>query len=156
MSGTGAKNDGGRWNEKGLAVVYMSETRSLACLETIVHLNAGGLPLNRILVDVQIPDDVWKARETVDLSQLVGWDVSPASVTSIAYGNDWLRSRRSALLVVPSVIVPEEMNVLVNPTHSDSAALVAVKRRRWTYDPRITKHSISARALRSRSGVSRK
>ena len=139
MFGTGAKNDGGRWNAKGLAVIYTSENRSLACLETVVHLNAGGLPLNRLLVEIEIPDELWEARETVDVSPLVGWDVSPASVTSISHGSDWLRSQRSALLVVPSVIVPEEMNVLVNPAHPDSARLVAVKRRRWTYDPRVAK-----------------
>jgi RES domain-containing protein len=59
LSGAGAKATGGRWNAAGVAVVYTSQTRALACLETVVHLNAGGLPLNRYLVEVRIPDEVW-------------------------------------------------------------------------------------------------
>ncbi len=58
LSGAGAKATGGRWNAAGVACVYASETRALACLQTIVHLNAGGLPLNRNLVAVTIPDDI--------------------------------------------------------------------------------------------------
>jgi RES domain-containing protein len=66
LSGKGAEITGGRWNEKGAAVVYAAASRSLACLETIVHLAAGGLPLNRYLVEISIPDPVWAAaqRET--------------------------------------------------------------------------------------------
>jgi RES domain-containing protein len=58
LSGAGAKVTGDRWNAAGAAVVYASQTRALACLETVVHLNAGGLPLNRYLVEVTIPDDL--------------------------------------------------------------------------------------------------
>lgn len=139
MSGTGAKKSGGRWNEEGVAIVYTSESRSLACLETVVHLNAGGLPLNRFLIEITIPDSVWSAREQVDVTTLVGWDTEPASLTSIAFGVGWVRGERSAILVVPSVIVPEEMNVIINPLHSDSAAIVAQKVRKWTYDLRMVK-----------------
>lgn len=139
MTGAGAKLTGGRWNEKGVSVVYAAENRSLACLETIVHLNAGGLPLNRYLVEVNIPDDVWGAREEVNATKLVGWDARPASRTSIGFGTEWARSRRTPILVVPSVVVPEEANVLVNPLHPSSASLIARKVRLWTYDPRVAK-----------------
>lgn len=139
MTGVGAKLTGGRWNEKGIAVVYAAASRSLACLETIVHLNAGGLPLNRYLVEVTIPDDVWIAREEADATKLVGWDARPASRTSIGFGTEWARSRRTAILVVPSVVVPEEANVLVNPLHPSSGSLTARKVRPWTYDPRVAK-----------------
>lgn len=61
LSGKGAEITGGRWNEKGVAVVYAAENRSLACLETLVHLAAGGLPFNRYLVEISIPDPVWAA-----------------------------------------------------------------------------------------------
>ncbi len=139
MTGAGAKLTGGRWNEKGVSVVYAAQNRSLACLETIVHLNAGGLPLNRYLVEVAIPDDVWGAREEVVATKLVGWDARPASRTSIGFGTEWARSRRAPILVVPSVVVPEEANVLVNPLHPSSASLIARKVRLWTYDPRVAK-----------------
>ncbi|MBI0436174.1 RES family NAD+ phosphorylase [Roseomonas sp. KE0001] len=140
LSGIGAKLTGGRWNEAGIPLTYAAESRALACLETIVHLNEGGLPLNRYLVEISIPDDVWKAREEHAASALpVGWDARPASRTSIAFGSGWLRSQRSAILVVPSVIVPEETNVLINPQHEAADRIKAKKVRLWTYDPRMTK-----------------
>jgi RES domain-containing protein len=122
LSGVGAKSTGGRWNAAGVAVVYTSQTRALACLETVVHLNAGGLPLNRYLVEVTIPDDVWtSARMTPSASLPVGWNAEPAGRASIEFGMN-SRSGTSALLVVPSVIVPEEFNVLINPATSRQCA----------------------------------
>ncbi len=140
LSGEGAKQTGGRWNEAGIAIVYASETRALACLETIVHLNAGGLPLNRYLVEITIPDDVWRrARVETAPSLPVGWDAQPAGQVSLRLGRDWARSRACAILVVPSAIVPEESNILINPVHPDTARITARKHRRWLYDPRLTK-----------------
>jgi RES domain-containing protein len=140
LSGAGAKKTGGRWNEKDVPVVYASETRALACLETVVHLNAGGLPLNRYLVAVTIPDGIWANARTESASSLaVGWDAEPAGRVSVKFGTDWIRSGSSALLVVPSVIVPEEFNVLINPQHSASRGITATKVRKWLYDPRLTK-----------------
>lgn len=140
LSGAGAKATGGRWNTAGVPLVYTSETRALACLETVVHLNAGGLPLNRYLVAVTIPDDVWANAQTERPASLaVGWDAEPAGRASIEFGTDWIRSNSSALLFVPSVIVPEEINVLISPQHSASARITATKVRKWLYDPRLTK-----------------
>lgn len=133
MSGAGAKNTGGRWNPIGAAVIYTSENIALAVLETIAHLRSGGL-LNRYLVRVDVPDDVWAARQV--LSPPVGWDAMPAGMVSIQAGETWLLSKASALLVVPSVIVPEESNVLINPLHPDTARIVATALRKWHYDPR--------------------
>jgi RES domain-containing protein len=138
LSGAGAKATGGRWNEPGVAVVYASETRALACLETIVHLNAGGLPFNRYLVEITIPDEVWDNAQTETANGLrVGWDAAPAAQVSIQVGTTWVRTGGSALLLVPSIIVPEERNVLINPAHADTARITAVKQRKWLYDPHL-------------------
>lgn len=139
MSGGGAKGTGGRWNAKGAAVLYTSENRSLACLETLVHLASGGLPLNRILVRLDVPDDVWQKAKVFDpnLTVNVGWDTEPAGMVSIDAGTHWLSSGATSLMVVPSSIVSEEMNVLINPAHPDAKQIVATKIRRWTYDPRL-------------------
>jgi RES domain-containing protein len=140
LSGAGAKATGGRWNETGIAMVYASETRALACLETIVHLNAGGLPFNRYLVELTIPDEVWGNAQVATANGLrVGWDAEPAGLVSIQFGTAWVRAGGSALLLVPSVIVPEECNVLVNPAHADSARITSVKQRKWLYDPRLAR-----------------
>jgi len=142
LSGTGARITGGRWNDTGVAMVYCSTSRALACLETVVHLNAGGLPLNRYLVEIAIPDSVWKAAQIETASSLaVGWDAEPYGRVSIAFGSAWIATKSSALLFVPSVIVPEEVNVLINPTHPDAAGIKARKMRKWLYDSRL-KHRV--------------
>lgn len=138
LTGSGARKTGGRWNRPGDALVYASETRALCCLETIVHLNAGGLPLNRYLVSITVPAAIWRRARTEHPGTLpVGWDADPIGRASLQFGTAWIRSAATALLRVPSVIVPDEHNVLINPAHPDSAALVATKVRRWLYDPRL-------------------
>ena len=138
MEGVGAKMTGGRWNRKGAALVYTASTRALACLETVVHLSAGGLPLNRHLVRIEIPDDVWAKRQTLnEKTAPVGWDALPAGKVSLDTGDQWLSGGTSCLLEVPSTIVPEEMNVLINPAHPDTARITATKVRKWRYDIRI-------------------
>jgi RES domain-containing protein len=138
LSGAGARTTGGRWNPVGDPLVYASESQALACLETVVHLNAGGLPLNRYLVAVTIPAAVWAgARSETPASLPVGWDADPAGRASVRFGAAWLRAMDSALLRVPSVIVPDEYNMLINPLHPDSRAIAAVKLRKWLYDPRL-------------------
>lgn len=142
MSGSGAKATGGRWNEVGVAMVYAASSRALACLETLVHLNAGGLPLNRYLVEIEVPDDLWQAAERATAASVgLGWDAEPAARASIAFGTQWANSKRSALLIVPSVIVPEENNLLINPSHPAAAGLQARKLRRWLYDPRMVRNA---------------
>ena len=138
LSGGGAQATGGRWNKKDHAVLYTSATRALACLETLVHLNASGLPLNRYLVEITIPEPVWTAAQRETQASLpVGWDAEPAGLTSIGFGTEWILGKGSALLVLPSVIVPEDFNVLVNPAHPDAGRIACRKIRRWLYDPRL-------------------
>ncbi|NUZ06148.1 RES family NAD+ phosphorylase [Piscinibacter koreensis] len=138
LGGRGAEKTGGRWNRKGRPVVYSASSIALACLETIVHLNADGLPLNRFLVRIEVPDEVWARREVRTAADLpVGWSAIPEGKVSLDTGDAWLQSGASALLLVPSVIVPEEFNALVNPAHRDAARLVARKERPWFYDQRL-------------------
>ena len=140
LTGAGAKATGGRWNEVGVAMVYTSDSIALACLETVVHLNAAGLPFNRYLVAVTIPDDVWAAALVQSPAALpIGWEAGPAGRTSIGLGSGWVRSRSTAVMRVPSVIVPEEFNALINPAHPDAQRIRAQKLRRWLYDPRLGK-----------------
>jgi len=134
MSGTGAKNTGGRWNSIGMAVTYSSENIALAVHEAVVHPKIGGLPLDRYLVRIDVPDEVWAARQV--LTPAVGWEALPAGMISIQAGDAWLQGLASALLVVPSVVVPEESNMLVNPLHPAAASIVATRVRKWHYDSR--------------------
>lgn len=138
LTGAGAKITGGRWNPKGAAMVYCAENISLAAMETLVHHHDTHLPLNRYLVRIDIPDDVWRSAESLDVRTApVGWDALPAGRASINYGSTWLASRRSACLRVPSIVTPEESNVLLNPLHPDAGRIIATKLRKWLYDPRL-------------------
>lgn len=141
LTGRGAWVTGGRWNRPGLAVVYASRAISLACLETLVHYDAAALPLNRYLVRIDIPEDVWEARHSFDAqaSAHVGWDAQPAGRVSLDHGDAWWRAKVSALLEVPSAIVPDESHLLIHPEHPDTRRIRAVKLRRWLYDARLLK-----------------
>lgn len=138
LSGEGAKRTGGRWNRRGLALVYCSQSIALAVLETLAHLNQWDLPLNRFLVEVSIPDPLWQSRQIVGRESAPGgWDAIPAGMASVSFGDIWLASASSAVLEVPSVIVPEECNVLLNPLHPDASRIQVRTIRRWSYDHRI-------------------
>ena len=138
LAGTGAKVTGGRWNRPGTALVYCTESIALAALESIIHLNAAGLPLNRYLVRIDIPDSVWSAAVILHAAVApVGWDAMPTGKASLDAGDAWATSGVSAVLLVPSVIVPEENNVLINPTHAGTKTITASKIRRWQYDARL-------------------
>ncbi len=136
LNGTGAKNTGGRWNSKGTPMVYCASNIALATLETVHYLRSGGLPFNRYLVRIDVPDAVWDARQILDPLP-GGWDAIPAGLSARIAGDAWSESKASALLLVPSVIVPDEYNVLITPEHPDATKLVATTLRRWIYDPRF-------------------
>ena len=101
--------------------------------------------MNRILVQLDVPDDVWAKRNIFDgtVPQNIGWDVCPAGMVSINFGTAWANASRadgaSALLEVPSAIVPEEKNILINPAHPDVAQIKVIQIRKWTYDVRLQK-----------------
>lgn len=138
LIGGGARVTGGRWNSKGNAVVYASTSIALATLETLAHLGDSIAIRNAFLVHVIVPASVWSDREVVHASQLdPTWLAEPPGSTSIRFGDEWLTSGRSAILLVPSVIVPEESNVLINPAHPHAALISAAVSRQFIYDPRL-------------------
>lgn len=126
LTGAGAAKSPGRWNEAGQRVLYAAPTIAMAVLETAAHIDDAGLPLNRYLVELTVPDAVWAARETKRVSDLdVTWAAIPAGRESVQQGADWYRSATAALLEVPSVIVPEESTVVINATHPQAGSIAA-------------------------------
>lgn len=135
LSGGGAAKNPGRWNEDGQPALYTAPTIAIAVLETAAHIDTAGLPLNRFLVRVDVPDLAWTSRETLNVHTLpAAWSAIPAGKASVAVGAEWLRSLRSLVLVVPSVIVPEESATLINPAHPDARKLTATAIRSFEYD----------------------
>jgi RES domain-containing protein len=126
LSGAGAAKNPGRWNDAGQRVLYAAPTIAIAVLETAAHIDDAGLPLNRYLVEITVPDAIWAAREVLDTHKLdVTWAAIPAGRASVKHGADWIKRASAALLVVPSVIVPEEPAVVINTNHPDAAGLKA-------------------------------
>lgn len=126
LSGGGAARRPGRWNDTGEAVIYAAPTISIAVLETAAHIDDTGLPLNRYLLELDVPDDVWALREELDVATLPpSWSAIPASHASVKIGSAWLASLRSPILLVPSVVVPEERASLINPNHPEGKRITA-------------------------------
>jgi RES domain-containing protein len=135
LTGAGAAKHPGRWNDYKEAVVYCAPTIAMAVLETAAHIDASGLPLNRYLVEIEVADVTWARREEVDIANLPRtWAAIPAGRASLKIGSDWLASLRSPILMVPSVIVPEEWVSLINPRHPDAAAITAKVARPFEYN----------------------
>lgn len=110
LDGEGARLFGGRWNGSGHSVVYASEHISLCVLEQLVHLDVDLIPNNWIVVTIEIPDKC--------LGEKV--DALPETTTAMRqFGDLWVSEKRSLLLVVPSVVVPQENNILINPHHPE-------------------------------------
>jgi RES domain-containing protein len=147
LSGAGAASVGGRYNSLGTAVVYASVNVSLTVLETIVHFGVGTKShSNKYLVEIEVPDDVFAARETMDIEQLKAegyafWDAIPSGQHAQPVGDNWITAGTSLLLELPSAIVPHpgvpDQNILINPAHGDFHRINILRAEKFIYDPRI-------------------
>jgi RES domain-containing protein len=136
LDGEGARRFGGRWNSPGVAVVFTSTHLSLAALEYLVHIDIDEVPDDLVALGVEIPDDAGEHRLTPsDLPAT--WQDMLYSAECRAIGDPWAQDRQSLLLRVPSVIIPEEDNLLINPAHPDAEAVRVVSERSFSYDPRL-------------------
>ena len=126
LSGEGARIAGGRWNSPGRAIVYTSETAALAILEVRVHLDLDWtlLPADYVLM-------------AIDLDELPMESVEAFPTDTVAFGNAWLASRRSVVLSVPSAIVPECRNYLLNVAHPDAERAKIASIRPFSLDNRL-------------------
>lgn len=140
LSGNGARLFGGRWNSEGFFAIYTSCTRSLALLETLAHTPAKMLDTrNYQLITLSIPDNV--RAEEISLSGLHDrWDAPDTRPVTKLMGDKFLRNKTSLLLVVPSVLVPEEKNYILNPLHSDMRKVRIINKRRICFDKRVGSH----------------
>lgn len=112
---SGSKLFPGRWNTPASPIIYTSEHYSTAMLEKLAH-GSGSLPPNQHFIEITIPNGV--SYETASPAHLPGWDHISGAVSK-AFGEMWQRSKRSLLLLVPSIVARLEMNILVNPDHSE-------------------------------------
>lgn len=137
FSGEGARRFGGRWNSLGIPVIYVAQSQSLAMLEVLVHLDTPALLEKYVLFEVEFASPLIK---DLDRSQLPkNWRFDPVPEAVQAIGDDWASSGSSALLRVPSVLVPEESNFLINPRHPDFGSIAISNPRSFEFDQRLAK-----------------
>ena len=138
LAGDGAFRAAGRWHTRGRRVVYCAQSPAAALLEILVHfeIDIQDLPVRYRLLKIEAPDDVQVGRVSVD--QLPADWPQKTEVTR-AVGDGWLTSGSAALLNVPSAIVPETFNVLLNPAHQDAKRIVVVQSGEHVIDPRLLK-----------------
>jgi RES domain-containing protein len=136
LAGGGALRASGRWHTRGRRIVYCAQTPAAALLEALVHfeIEVRDLPARYRLLKIQVPDGV--AVEHLRPERLpAGW-VARSDVTR-AIGDEWISTNRSSLLLVPSAVVPETLNVLLNPSHPDADRFVIVEVSEHVIDPRL-------------------
>jgi RES domain-containing protein len=138
FSGEGARRVGGRWNSRGQGMVYTSGTLSLAALEVFVHMEIEDVATMLAWIRVDIPTEV--KIEYVKIAQLPSdWRNIPAPKVLATMGDNWFRSGSTAILAVPSVVIPIEFNYLINPSHPDFVKLVIDSPQPFELDPRLWK-----------------
>jgi RES domain-containing protein len=135
FSGEGARLFGGRWNSPGAPVVYLSEHQSLGALEILVHMQPI-TPRDRFTIfRIEWTASSMESISTDDLP--LDWQAEPPGRGSQTYGDRWVRERRSAVLAVPSVLLPAERNFILNPEHPGFAKLRIGDPIDFTFDGRL-------------------
>lgn len=135
LTGEGSKLFGGRWNHKGTPCIYTSESRSLALLEYTVNVNIDDIPRALCIVTFEIPV---KGVNLISENKLPGnWKNFPASNDTKDFGSKILKSLKIPVIKIPSSIIPEEFNYLLNPLHHDKKLFKIVEIKDFIYDIRI-------------------
>ena len=134
FSGEGARLFGGRWNAEGRAVVYTSSSLSLAALETLAHADKRRFERNYVVFRLELPQDLITSVADEELPD--DWQARVSSLGARALGERWLLEG-SAVLEVPSVIVPLEKNYLLNPQHEDFGKITIGPPQTFKFDARL-------------------
>jgi len=154
LEGLGAKRYGGRWNPKGVAVIYTSESLELAVLEALVHLDIDLLPKDVYQIDFEL-DDQFIAHVPTPLPG--GWDSAPPYSPNVqAIGDRWIRSGSSLALRVPASVLPSRSNVLLNPAHPEIRRLREIERGPLPWPSRVVDFLQAMRKTGRRTKVPRK
>ena len=136
LTGTGARIYGGRWNHKGTGVIYTSENRSLATVEYLVHVPLSIVPGDLSIACLEIPDRI--IPKQISLTDLPpNWRDYPAPPELADLGTNRALANESLLLRVPSAVVENEFNVLINPMHLDMSYVAILHVESYTFNKRL-------------------
>ncbi|WEK21272.1 MAG: RES family NAD+ phosphorylase [Candidatus Pedobacter colombiensis] len=125
-----------RWNPNDIEMIYTAGSRSLACLENVVHRNQVGLNHLFKVMTIVIPDDL--CMQTIEQKKLpTNWTEFNQIPITQKLGEDWIKERKSAILKVPSSIIQAEYNYVINPLHPDFKSIKLLKFEDFIFDKRI-------------------
>jgi len=137
LSGHGARISGGRWNSKGIPVIYASESVALCTAEIAVHIPLGMLSVNYVLVTYELPDLTVLSIQLENLPER--WNSYPHSSSTQQIGDKLLLNMESLILQVPSAVVPQESNFLINPIHKEINTVKILDVEPYIFDVRLFK-----------------
>jgi RES domain-containing protein len=138
LSGKGAELYGGRWNNAGVPMIYTSESRALAGLEYLVHISTSLLPLNLSIAELEFSNRI--KVDTIHKIDLPGnWKEYPAPFELPEIGSKWIMECTSLVLRVPSVLLENEFNYLINPKHRDISKIIIKNIESYSFDNRLIK-----------------
>lgn len=135
FSGEGARRYGGRWNSPGRPLVYASLHLSLAALEALAHADRRRFQRDYLVYEVHVPHTSILELRDEDLPD--DWRARPTSWSARAVGDAWLTQRASVALTVPSVLVPQERSLLLDPTHPHFSEVRIGAPQRFRFDDRL-------------------
>ena len=134
-TGEGAALSPGRWNNRGVRVVYASTSLALAATETFVHIHPKTQPNDLVSIEGEIPDEI--KIEPLDLNRLPRDWREPRETSVRRFGDDWIRAAKNVALLVPSAVIRGEWNVLLNPAHADFRKVKFGKPASFKFDARM-------------------
>lgn len=138
LDGMGGLYGPGRWHKKGFPVIYTSEHASLAAWEKIVHVASfENIQNNLLLVKIVIPDGI-EIQSVPENILLEGWDNFPFSSETVNFGTLFLQKKEHLALKVPSVIIPDEFNIILNPLHPDIQRCKVISEIPFLFDKRVS------------------
>ena len=135
LSGAGSKQYGGRWNDKGVAMVYFAQSRAMAVMEVLVHIRPEEIDRDFVLAVFEILDENVL---TIDITELPkAWKEKSEVETLKEIGNKFIKDSKFLLMKVPSVIIEEDYNLIFNPNHPQAHKIRLVEKRIFKFDIRF-------------------
>lgn len=135
LSGEGSRLYGGRWNNKGTRIIYTAESRSLATVDYLVHVPLQIIPKDLYIAEIDVPDVEIEIVETSSLEK--NWQDYPSPKLIRDIGDTWQRDNKTLLLRVPSAVIKNEWNILVNPEHKQFHKVKIVSIESYSFDARL-------------------
>lgn len=138
LSGIGSAMYPGRWNTKGVEIIYTSTSRALAMAEVLANLYAKTIPENYLMMTIYVPD--YTSISVIQQSSLPkGWDANVPNMSSKLIGNKFISDNNYCLLKIPSAAVSGDFNILINPNHNEFANIKIIDKTPFVFDERLLK-----------------